>query len=245
MRETQRVEPERLSRPVVLQRPGTAAPGRAGSPPTSTAILAPPPHWGYSPLKRAVDVAGAAVLLAALSPLFLALAALICLDSRGPAIYRQQRAGYRGRPFRCYKFRTMRDGADSLLARDPGLRAEFAARWKLERDPRVTRVGRWLRRTSLDELPQLFNVLRGEMSLVGPRPVQPDELRRQFGPYAAAVTSVKPGLTGLWQVSGRSALPYRERVRLELEYVRRRSLPYDVAILLRTVPAVLSGRGAA
>lgn len=225
-------------------RDGRATATLPGDLPIVITTPAASPHRGYEPLKRGLDVMVAAGALVVLSPLLLATAALIRLDSPGAAIFRQRRAGYLGRPFWCYKFRTMLDGAEALLARDPQLREEFRVRWKLQRDPRLTRVGRWLRRTSIDELPQLVNVLRGEMSLVGPRPVQPDELRRQFGEYAPVISSVKPGLTGLWQVSGRSSLSYQERVRLDLEYVRRRSLWYDLALLLRTVPAVLSGQGA-
>lgn len=204
----------------------------------------PQPHWGYERMKRWLDILVSVPALVLATPLLLATAALIRADSRGPILFRQQRVGHLGRPLLCWKFRTMVDGADSLLQRDARLRAEFDAAWKLRQDPRVTRVGRWLRKASIDELPQLVHVVRGEMSLVGPRPVQPAELKRQFGPWAPTVISVKPGLTGLWQVSGRSSVSYRERVALDVEYVRRRSIGYDIYLLLRTIPAVLGGKGA-
>ena len=194
-------------------------------------------------LKRALDVAAALVLLVLLAPLLLVVAALVKLTSPGPALFVQRRVGVRCREFRMYKFRTMVNGAER--AQD-GLAHAQAGRTflKLERDPRVTPLGRLLRRSSLDELPQLLNVVRGEMSLVGPRPVLPcdfdkfpkmDQLRR---------FSLTPGLTGLWQVSGRSACTDEERIALDLRYVDRWSLGLDLAILARTVPVVLSGKGA-
>jgi lipopolysaccharide/colanic/teichoic acid biosynthesis glycosyltransferase len=138
----------------------------------------------------------------------------------------------------------MISNAERVLKEDAGLAQEFGSQWKLKNDPRVTWVGRWLRKTSIDELPQLINVLRGEMSIVGPRPVQPAELEERFGAWADVVTRVKPGITGLWQVSGRSHLRYDRRVALDLEYVGRCSFWYDLSLLIRTVPAVLTGRGA-
>ena len=205
---------------------------------------------GYLPLtmqrlKRTLDLTGATVGLVMLSPVFLVLALLVKLDSPGPVFFRQPRVGRGGRYFRIIKFRTMRLGADAqqagLLAqniyRDPRL-------FKIVRDPRVTRVGRWLRRISADELPQLWNVLRGEMSLVGPRPPLPSEVER-YEAHDYARFDVKPGITGPWQVSGRNEITDFERViTLETEYIRGWSLARDLWILCRTVPAVLARRGA-
>lgn len=194
--------------------------------------------------KRAFDLAFGAALLGAASPVWLVAALLVRLTSPGPVIFRQARCGRGGTVFTCWKFRTMRDGADRLLEEDDEYRRRFADRWKLENDPRLSPVGRWLRKSSVDELPQLWNVLRGEMSIVGPRAVQPRELAERIGVHAPVFTSVKPGLTGLWQVSGRSRLSYEERIALDLEYIRRRGFWFDMLIVLRTVPAVITGHGA-
>jgi lipopolysaccharide/colanic/teichoic acid biosynthesis glycosyltransferase len=190
-----------------------------------------------------LDVAFASALLVVTLPMSLVVALLIRATSRGPIIFSQTRIGQHGVPFTCYKFRTMVKNAEELL-KDPELAQRFEVAWKLENDTRITPIGRWLRKTSLDELPQLLNVLRGEMSVVGPRPVQPRELDQRFGPWADIVTSVKPGLTSLWIVSGRSLLSYEDRVRLEVEYVWRRGLWFDAQLVLRTVSAVLRQRGA-
>lgn len=195
-----------------------------------------------SGLKRALDLTLASVLLLLTGPVLLAAMAVIRLTSRGPALFRQPRVGYRCRTFPMLKLRTMVQGA---AEHEEELAAEVDGTFfKLEDDPRVTRVGRWLRRSSIDELPQLVNVLRGEMSLVGPRPL----LLRDFQRYPKHAQmrrfSRRPGLTGLWQVSGRSETSDRERIRLDLEYVDHWSLWLDLGIMLRTVPAVLSGRGA-
>jgi lipopolysaccharide/colanic/teichoic acid biosynthesis glycosyltransferase len=198
----------------------------------------------YRVAKRCFDVLFALSLVIVTAPVWLIVAVLIRITSPGPIIYSQVRVGKNGRQFQCYKFRTMRSDADALLARDPKLAGEFEKGWKLENDPRITSVGRLLRRSSIDELPQILNVLRGDMSVVGPRPVQPRELEERFGPAAAEVTSVKPGLTSLWSVSGRSLTSYDERIKLELEYVRRRSFGFDLLVMLLTIPAVLTGRGA-
>ncbi len=181
-----------------------------------------------------------------LAPLLMGIAIVVRLDG-GPVLFRHERVGYRGRTFLCLKFRTMAASGDAalrdLLARDPAARQEWAETHKLRHDPRVTPVGRLLRATSLDELPQLLNVLRGEMSLVGPRPVIMAELSR-YGADAAYYLAATPGLTGLWQVSGRSETSYEQRVQLDTAYVRTWTFWTDVAILLRTVPAVLLKRGA-
>jgi lipopolysaccharide/colanic/teichoic acid biosynthesis glycosyltransferase len=196
--------------------------------------------------KRCIDVVGSIVALLLLAPLLVAIALAIRLDSPGPALYAHGRVGRHGRPIRVLKFRTMVSDADRVLhehlARRPDLRAAWDATFKLADDPRVTRVGRFLRRFSLDELPQLLNVLRGEMSLVGPRPVIEEELPR-FGPSAEVVLRAVPGLTGLWAVSGRSDITYAERVELERRYVTDWSLRLDLSILVRTIPVVVRGHG--
>jgi Undecaprenyl-phosphate galactose phosphotransferase WbaP len=197
-------------------------------------------------LKAAFDHVVAMVLLLLLAPLLLALSMLVLLDG-GPAFYRHKRIGAGGRIFDCIKFRTMVPDADRVLRRvlaeNPAAADEWAATQKLHADPRVTSLGRFLRRSSLDELPQLINVLRGEMSLVGPRPIVQAETAR----YADDIDyyyETKPGLTGLWQVSGRSDTSYARRVRLDVWYVRNWTLWHDIAILLKTIPAVFLQRGA-
>ncbi len=198
-------------------------------------------------LKRAMDLGGALALLLACLPVFLAVALLVRRDG-GPVFYAHPRIGRHGRPFGCLKFRSMVVDADrrlaEVLARDPAARAEWEATRKLRRDPRVTAIGRFLRATSLDELPQLINVLRGEMSLVGPRPVQAAELEQHYGADAAHYLAVRPGITGPWQVSGRSDTSYATRVALDVAYATSPSLWTDIAILLRTPLAVLQRRGA-
>ena len=197
--------------------------------------------------KRAGDVGAAVLLLAFAAPLLLTIAAAIKLEDGGPVLFRHTRCGRGGAPFGLWKFRTMhQDAAErlaGLLAENPQAEAEWSGRRKLRRDPRVTRLGRFLRRSSLDELPQLVNILRGEMSIVGPRPVMADELAR-YGGLAETMSAARPGVTGLWQVSGRNDLDFPTRVALDAEYVRRWSLRRDALILLRTVPVVLLAKGA-
>ncbi|WP_137126166.1 sugar transferase [Roseomonas sp. HF4] len=199
-------------------------------------------------LKRGSDILGTTLLLLILSPLLLILTVLVRRDG-GPAFYRHTRVGLGGRPFGCMKLRTMVTDADRLLAThlatDAKAAREWSARRKLADDPRITRIGRLLRATSLDELPQLVNVLRGEMSLVGPRPVVPEELQQHYGVLGgSAYLATRPGITGLWQISGRSDTSYRQRVALDIRYVSDWSLLLDLTILLRTIPAVLARRGA-
>jgi lipopolysaccharide/colanic/teichoic acid biosynthesis glycosyltransferase len=199
--------------------------------------------------RRAVDLAVVVVALLVIMIPMLLIAMAIRLGSPGPAFYRQQRIGRGGRPFTMYKFRTMRVGGSDaqhreLIARE--LRGEDTSvngSWKIDCDPRVTRVGSFLRRTSIDELPQLINVLRGQMSLVGPRPCL-DWEAEMFPPRFAERFDVPPGLTGLWQVSGRSTMGTLEMLELDLAYVRGWSFWSDLRILLRTVPALLRGQGA-
>jgi exopolysaccharide biosynthesis polyprenyl glycosylphosphotransferase len=194
-------------------------------------------------IKRAIDVVGASLGLALAGPLLLALMLVVRLADGGPAIYAQRRVGLYGRPFTLYKLRTMRVGADELVAALAARNEVDGPAFKLRSDPRVTPVGRWLRRSSLDELPQLVNVLRGEMSLVGPRPPLPAEVAA-YAPWQTRRLSMRPGLTGPWQVSGRSELPFDRWMQLDLAYVDRWSVALDLALLVRTVPAVISGRGA-
>lgn len=198
--------------------------------------------WGRR-IKDVLDVTGAAVGLVAALPLFLIISVLIALDNPGPIFYRHRRIGKGGLPFAAFKFRTMVTTADDDLAADPVLRVHFERAYKLVDDPRVTRVGRWLRRTSLDELPQLLNVLKGDMSLVGPRPIVEEELQK-YGPWERRLLRVKPGLTGLWQVLRHSEPDYAQRVGLDIFYIDHWSVGLDLKILARTLPRVISGRGA-
>jgi len=194
-------------------------------------------------VKRGLDILGSAIGLVALSPLFAFIAVWIKIDSPGPVFYASERWGREGRRIRIWKFRTMVDGAHQFLEMSPTLRAAYERDVKLVDDPRVTPVGWWLRRTSLDELPQLFNVLFGTMSLVGPRPKLLDEQTR-YGALLWSVLDVPPGMTGLWQVSGRNSLSYERRIELDVEYVRRCSLWLDLRLLAQTIPVVVRGEGA-
>lgn len=178
-----------------------------------------------------------------IGPLLFFIAVLVKLDSPGPIIHRRRVLGLNGRVFDAFKFRTMYVNGDEILAQYPKLKAELDQNYKLKCDPRVTRVGRMLRKFSLDELPQLFNILRQEMSLVGPRIITPEEIRK-YGQWSDTLMTAMPGLTGLWQVSGRSDTSYEERVRLDMEYIHNWSITLDVQVLLQTVPAVLKGDGA-
>jgi exopolysaccharide production protein ExoY len=197
-------------------------------------------------LTRAFDIIVSVGLLMFLAPLLIIISALILLTNPGPIIFGHKRLGRDGRPFRCLKFRSMvvdsQERLAQLLATDPQARIEWERDHKLKNDPRITRIGAFLRKSSLDELPQLFNVLRGEMSLVGPRPIVNDEVSR-YGRYFAHYSRVRPGITGLWQVSGRSNTTYRRRVALDVAYSRSQSLSLNLRILMMTVPSVLSADG--
>lgn len=192
---------------------------------------------------RAFDLLAAAIGIILLSPVFLLTSVLVGVTSRGPVLYRSKRIGQGASQFSAFKFRSMSHNAEAqleaMLDEDPTARQEYEQYHKLRRDPRVTKVGRFIRRTSLDELPQLFNVLRGNMSLVGPRPNLLDEVDR-FGPAIDTVLRVKPGLTGLWQVSGRSNLGFDERIMLDIDYALNRTLGGDLVICLRTVGQMIS-----
>ena len=197
--------------------------------------------------KRGMDIIGASLMLLALALPFLVLYLLVRLDG-GSAMFAHKRVGRGGRYFGCLKFRSMVPDAEArlneVLASDPAARAEWEASRKLKSDPRVTRIGRFLRASSLDELPQLINVLRGDMSLVGPRPVQASELAAFYGAAAEHYQMVRPGITGPWQVSGRSETSYDRRVALDVAYVMQPSLIEDIRLLLKTPAAVLLRRGA-
>jgi exopolysaccharide biosynthesis polyprenyl glycosylphosphotransferase len=206
--------------------------------------LKPPVFDGIDyALKRTFDLVVATLLVITLSPLLLALALAVRLSSRGPVIYRSTRPGIGGAPFHCFKFRTMRTGAEQLQADLEEVNEASGALFKIRHDPRLTRVGRFLRRYSLDELPQLVNVLRGEMSLVGPRPLPMRDFQR-LEEWHKKRYLVMPGITGLWQVSGRSDLNFDDLVRLDFVYLEHWSISLDLTILLKTIPAVITKRGA-
>jgi exopolysaccharide biosynthesis polyprenyl glycosylphosphotransferase len=194
-------------------------------------------------MKTALDYLGALIGVILLAPMFLIVALLVRLDSPGPIIYRRRVVGLYGRTFDAYKFRTMIVDADAYLEAHPELKAEWDRTGKIADDPRITRLGRFLRQYSLDEFPQLLNVLRGEMSLVGPRMITPAELNH-FGCWRHNLLTVKPGMTGLWQVRGRADLSYEERVRLDMHYIRNYTIWLDLKVLLSTVWAVFLRRGA-
>ena len=193
--------------------------------------------------KRILDIVGAAVGLFLALPLMVLIGSAIKLDSPGPIFYRRRVIGVGGKPFDAFKFRSMYVDADERLSQDANLNRQFNANFKLKDDPRVTRVGRFIRDKSLDELPQLFNVLTGQMSLVGPRMITEPE-RKRYGKWGMNLGTVKPGMTGLWQVSGRSDLSYEERVRLDMHYIRNYSIWFDIYLLWLTIPAVLKRNGA-
>jgi exopolysaccharide production protein ExoY len=197
-------------------------------------------------LNRAFDVLIALGAVLFLCPLLIVVAVLVKLEDRGAILFSHERIGLGGRRFGCLKFRTMAPDAEqrleALLAADPQARWEWAQDHKLRRDPRITRIGKFLRTSSLDELPQLINILRGEMSLVGPRPIVAAEMAR-YGVHIRHYCAVKPGLTGLWQVSGRNDTTYRRRVVMDVAYVRAHGVGLDLGILFKTVPAVLLRRG--
>ncbi len=197
----------------------------------------------YEIAKRCMDVIGSGLILLLCSPLFLVLAILIRATSKGPALFKQKRLGANGEVFWCYKFRTMVVNAEDILKANKKLLEQFEGNYKIKDDPRVTRVGTFLRKTSLDELPQFLNVFQGTMSLIGPRPIVPDEVNK-YGIYADKMLSVKPGLGGLWQVCGRSDSTYSKRVMLDMIYVDHRSLWLDIDLLFRTAWSVVMCRGA-
>ena len=197
----------------------------------------------YQLSKRALDICVALVLLVMALPVLLVVAVFVKLTSRGPVFFAHRRLGHNGNEFDCLKFRTMIADAEERLKRDANLRQQFEEKFKLDDDPRITPLGRFLRRTSLDELPQLLHVLTGEMSLVGPRPIVQNELSK-YSIYANKLLSVKPGLSGLWQVCGRSDTTYPQRVMMDMHYIDHRSFTLDLQLLLLTATAVVKKTGA-
>ena len=211
--------------------------------PVMTFQSGPPDSWQLI-MKRGIDILGSVALLVALAPLFALVMLLIRLESQGSIFFAQERIGLNKRRFRMLKFRTMVDGADRLQHMLEGLNEADGPVFKIKKDPRITRVGKILRRFSIDEFPQLINVLLGDMSLVGPRPLPVRDVERIDIRWQKRRFSIKPGLTCLWQVSGRSEIGFNEWVRLDLDYIDRWSLGLDLLILLKTIPAVFKGPGA-
>jgi exopolysaccharide production protein ExoY len=199
-------------------------------------------------IKRLFDIYFSLALIVLLSPLFITIALAIFLTSPGPIIYGHKRIGRGGVIFKCLKFRTMYIDADvklkSLLESDQHIKEEWLKNRKLKNDPRVIKIGNFLRKTSLDELPQFFNVLKGDLSVVGPRPVMDDEILSFFGAKASKILKVRPGITGLWQTSGRSNIDYEKRIALDEQYVDEHNLWLDIKLIVKTVPCVLFSKGA-
>lgn len=200
------------------------------------------------PIKRIFDIGFSLCALLSLLPVFALLALLVKLTSKGTIFFGQERIGRGGKPFKCYKFRTMFQDAEArletILKENPALKEEWTSSFKLKSDPRITKVGKWLRRTSLDELPQFWNVLKGDLSIVGPRPVVREEIEGFYGSKAYKILSIRPGITGLWQVSGRNDISYAARIRLDEEYVNTHSLQLDLLLIAKTIPCLLRSRGA-
>jgi exopolysaccharide production protein ExoY len=201
----------------------------------------------YDLVKRVIDACVACVTLVCLMPIMLMVAVIVKLDG-GPIFYGHERVGLKGRAFTCWKFRSMKLNSDQVLQHYLTTHADAAAQWhmnrKLTHDPRVTQIGKWMRKLSVDELPQLWNVITGDMAIVGPRPVTRDELVNYYHFYADCYASVRPGITGLWQVSGRSNTSYDRRVQLDMQYVHNVNWRMDTDIMFRTPWAVLASRGA-
>jgi lipopolysaccharide/colanic/teichoic acid biosynthesis glycosyltransferase len=192
--------------------------------------------------KRLFDIVFSLLVLIVFSPVYLLLGLMIALSSNGPIFYIQERVGKNYKPFNCIKFRTMVTNADEVLVQimetSPHLRDEFETNFKLKHDPRITKIGRFLRITSLDEFPQFWNVLKGDMSVVGPRPLVEEELPK-YGCYIDQILTIRPGITGLWQVSGRNDIPYPRRIQIDLHYVKFRNLWLDLWIIFKTIGVVI------
>lgn len=202
----------------------------------------------HNPIKRTFDVVFSSLVLVLTAPLMGLIALLVRFSSRGKIVYAHERIGRGGKPFKCYKFRTMYPDADirlkEILDSCPIMKNEWDQTHKLKDDPRVTSIGKFLRKTSLDEFPQFWNVLRGDLSVVGPRPVVRYEVIRHIGEKAEKILSIRPGLTGLWQISGRSDTCYATRVKMDEEYVDKRSFFMDLKIIFLTIPRMLFSKGA-
>ncbi len=227
-----------------MNRSAFSAAGQAAR--TNPFPLAGPFDWPgleYEHCKRAIDIVASLLSLILLMPLLAAIVACVRLSGPGPILFKQKRLGRNGKLFWCYKFRTMVPDAESQLSRSPDLIALFRENYKIKFDPRVTRVGAVLRRTSLDEFPQLWNVLRGDMSLIGPRPIVETEIDK-YGVHAGRLLTVKPGLGGIWQVNGRSNTSYADRVAMDMRYIEIRSLALDLKLMILTAMVVIRGKGA-
>jgi exopolysaccharide production protein ExoY len=202
----------------------------------------------HLPIKRTFDIVFSFVMLIALIPVFLLIALVIFFSSKGLPVYSHERISRGGKTFRCYKFRTMHVDADErlheLLKSNPELQKQWDHSRKLKNDPRITKVGNFLRRTSLDELPQFWNVLKGDLSVVGPRPVVRDEVVKYYGAKAHKILSVRPGLTGIWQTSGRSDTTYSKRILMDEHYVDNHSFLLDLKLVLKTIPSIFFSKGA-
>jgi exopolysaccharide biosynthesis polyprenyl glycosylphosphotransferase len=194
-------------------------------------------------LKRGFDILSSGMALWVLAPLLVMVAMLVKLTSRGPVLFRQTRVGLHGRPFRMLKFRTMVENAEALKAQLASVNEMDGPVFKMKKDPRITPIGRFLRKFSIDELPQLINVLRGDMSVVGPRPPVPSEVAR-YEPWQRRRLSVRPGLTCIWQVSGRNEISFEQWMYMDLQYIDNWSFLKDVSLILKTLPVVVTGRGA-
>jgi exopolysaccharide production protein ExoY len=202
----------------------------------------------HIPIKRIFDIVFSSLVLFLTFPLLFFITLTVRLTSKGKAIYSQERIGRGGKKFRCYKFRTMYANADfrlkELLKNDLVKKKEWQKNFKLKKDPRVTPFGRFLRKSSLDELPQFWNVLKGDLSVVGPRPVVHEEIAKHYGVKAAKILSIRPGITGIWQVSGRNDVCYKTRVKLDEKYVDDHSFLLDLKLVFKTIPAVIFSKGA-
>lgn len=198
--------------------------------------------------KRIFDFCFSLLVLLFSFPLFIIIGIIIRCTSNGPIFYFQERIGRGGVPFKCYKFRTMHPDAEDrlqlILASDPQKKDEWQNNHKLKNDPRITSIGKFLRKTSLDEFPQFWNVIRGDLSVVGPRPVVHEEIVYHYGPKAYKILSIRPGLTGIWQVSGRGTTGYTKRILLDEHYVDTRSFILDIKIILKTIPSMITAKGA-
>lgn len=202
----------------------------------------------HDPLKRVFDLGFSLLFLICFSPVFIFLGLLVYFSSPGPIFYGHERIGRAGKKIKCWKFRTMHKNADKILIKmlkkNPVMQAEWNLYYKLKNDPRITPIGRLLRKTSLDELPQFFNVLIGELSVVGPRPCVEKELHQNYGEKVLKILSIRPGLTGVWQTSGRNNLTREERVKIEESYIDHRTLLLDLKLILKTIPMMIFSRGA-
>ncbi|NDE82038.1 MAG: sugar transferase [Chlamydiia bacterium] len=198
--------------------------------------------------KRSFDILFSLIILILLSPLYFLIALIIKTTSDGPIFYPSQRIGVAGKVISCWKFRTMRPDAEETLNKilkdNPHLQREWQEYWKLRNDPRITKIGQLLRKTSLDELPQFWNVLKGDLSTVGPRPLSKEEVFQVIKHGRGKIYSVKPGITGVWQTSGRSLIPFERRIQIEEEYVEKQSLLFDLQLIVKTLPLLLFPKGA-